>query len=299
VRAAVTTGALAAVRPLAPDDVELIELVDGVDLAEVEFLVPRAGDRSVLGVLPGLERLQVVQVMSAGTDWIEPQVPDHAILCNARGARDAPVSEWVVGALLGASTGQLAYARERAWNRRELRDLGRWTVLIVGMGSIGRVVAERLRPFGTEVVGVASRAREDLHGIDELPILLPSADAVVVLTPLTPATHHLIGAAELSAMHDGAVLVNAARGAVVDTAALLPELASGRLQAVLDVTEPEPLPSDHSLWQAPGVLCITPHIAGDSPAGNDAAAMLAGEQLARWARGEPLVNVVLDVPRTS
>ena len=298
-RAAVASSALEAVRARAPAGVEVLEIAEGVDLHGVEFLVPRAGDPSVIGVLPTLDRLEVLQVMSAGTDWVEPHVPEHVILCNARGARDAPVSEWIVGALLGASTGLLEYARERAWNRRELRDLGRWTVVIVGMGSIGRVVADRLRMFGTVVVGVASHARDGLRGVDELPALLPSADAVVVLTPLTPATRALIGARELAAMRDGAVLVNAARGAVVDTRALLAEVAGGRLRAVLDVTDPEPLPADHPIWEAPGVLCITPHIAGDSPGGHDAAAALAGEQLGRWARGEPLRNIVLDVPRRS
>ena len=290
--AAVASSALAAVRARAPSGVDVIEIADGVDLSDVEFLVPRAGDRSILKVLPTLNQLKVLQVMSAGTDWVEPHVPDHVILCNARGARDAPVCEWIVGALLGASTGLLAYARERAWNRRELRDLGRWTVVIVGMGSIGTMVAERLRPFGTTVIGVASHARDGVHAVAELTELLPQADAVVVLTPLTADTRGLVSRAELQAMRDGTVLVNAARGPVVDTEALLPEVAAGRLAAVLDVTDPEPLPADHPLWSAPGVLCITPHIAGDSPAGNEAAAVLAGEQLARWARGEPLENVV-------
>ena len=296
-RAAVHSMALAAVRSRAPSEVDVVEITDGIDLTDVGFLFPRAGDRSVIAVLPTLERLEVLQVGSAGTDWIEPHVPGHVILCNARGARDAPVSEWVLGALLGASSGLLGYARERAWNRRELDDLARWTVVIVGMGSIGAMVGERLRPFGTAVIGVASHARDGFHGPDELLDLLPQADAVVVLTPLTDATRGMIGHAELAAMRDGAVLVNAARGPVVDTDALTPEVQSGRLRAVLDVTDPVPLPADHALWQAPGLLCITPHIAGDSQGGHDAAAALAGEQLVRWAHGEPLRNVVLAVPR--
>ena len=115
------------------------------------------------------------------------------------------------------------------------------------------------------MIGVASRARDDLHGVDELPELLPDADAVVVLAPLTDATRGLIGTRELAPMRDGAVLINAARGPVVDTDALVAEVTTGRLRAVLDVTDPEPLPDDHPLWSAPGVLSITPHIAGDSP----------------------------------
>ena len=160
------------------------------------------------------------------------------------------------------------------------------------MGSIGHRVKELLAPFRSRVVGVVSHARDGLHGIDELGALLPDADAVVLLTPLTDATHGLIGAAQLAAMHDGAVLVNAARGHVVNRDALLAEVSSGRLRAVLDVTDPEPLPAGDPLWTAPGVRCITPHFAGGSPLANERAAELAGDQLARWCAGEPLLNVV-------
>lgn len=267
-------------------------LDDGLDLDSVDFLVPRAEDRDVVRTLPGLDGLAVVQLLSAGTDWIEESVPPQATLCSARGARDAPVAEWVLGALLGASTGLLECARERTWRSRELADLGGWTVLVLGMGSIGAMVQSRLRMLGSEVIGVGSHAHDDLHGVQELPALLPRADAVVVLTPLTDATRGLVGTAELAAMSDGALLVNAARGAVVDTDALLAEVSTGRLRAVLDVTDPEPLPEHHPLWNAPGVLSITPHIAGDSAAGHARAAALAGEQLARWCAGEDLHNVV-------
>jgi phosphoglycerate dehydrogenase-like enzyme len=291
-RAAVAKRALEAVRERAPREVDVVAIEDGVDLGGVDFLVPPSGDQGVLQALPGLQRLAVVQVLSAGTDWIERRLPAQATLCSARGARDAPVAEWVVGALLGATSGLLECARDRTWSRRELTDLGGWTVLLIGMGSIGRLVEFRLRALGTRVIGVASRARDDLHGVDELGGLLPDADAVVVLTPLTEATRGLIGAAELAAMADGALLVNVARGQIVDTEALLVELSAGRLRAVLDVTDPEPLPDDHPLWQAKGVLSITPHVAGDSPAGHARAAALAGEQIARWRAGEALHNVV-------
>jgi phosphoglycerate dehydrogenase-like enzyme len=292
VRAAIAPRALDAVRARAPREAEVVALEKGLDLSEVEFLVPPAGDRSILPVLPGLERLAVVQVLSAGTDWIEGSVPPQAALCSARGARDAPVSEWILGALLGASTGLLACARERRWRRGELDDLGAWTVIVLGMGSIGRMLGSRLGVLGTKVIGVGSHAHGGLHGVDELPQLLPRADAVVVLTPLTDSTRGLVDATVLAAMKDGAVLVNAARGPIVDTNALLAEVASGRLRAVLDVTDPEPLPDDHPLWSAPGVLAITPHIAGDSPVGHARAAALAGDQLARWWAGEELLNVV-------
>lgn len=282
-----------AVKIRAPDHVELLALDNDLDLTQIDFLVPTADEGvDVLEILPSLDRLAVVQLLSAGTDWIEDRVPPQATLCSARGARDGNVAEWILGALLGATTGLLECARLQTWTERRLTDLASWTVLVVGMGSIGRALQLRLEPLGTTVVGVASHARDDLHGIDELPQLLPGADAVVVLTPLNESTRGLIGAAELAVMSDGALLVNAGRGAVVDTDALVPEVQSGRLRAVLDVTDPEPLPDGHPLWTAPGVLAITPHIAGNSPLGNARAAELAGDQLARWVAGEPLHNVV-------
>jgi phosphoglycerate dehydrogenase-like enzyme len=264
----------------------VVELMRGanhgdVDLGGVRFLAPGPRNRTVSEQLPRLADLEVFQAASAGTDWIEPILPAGATLCNARGARDAPVAEWVLGALLAVSTRLLERAGARTWE------------LIVGMGSIGRTVEAYLKPIGSTVVGVASRARDGLHGVDELPQLLPQADAVVVLTPLADQTHGLIGAAELAAMRDGALLVNAARGPVVNTGALVRELSSGRLRAVLDVTDPEPLPEGHPLWSAVGLLSLTPHIAGASPAGHRAANQLAADQLGRWLRGEPLENIVV------
>jgi phosphoglycerate dehydrogenase-like enzyme len=284
--------ALEAVRARAPDDVAVVALDGGLDLETVDFLVPSSEVPDVLERLPTLTRVAVVQVLSAGTDWIESRVPPQATLCSARGARDGSVAEWVVGALLGATTQLLDCARLDTWTQRSLTDLGGWTVLVVGMGSIGRRVEHHLTGFGTEVIGVASRARDDLHGVDELDALLPRADAVVILAPLTDATRGLIDARRLAAMRDGALLVNAARGPVVDSDALVAEVTTGRLSAVLDVTDPEPLPDGHPLWSAPGILSITPHIAGDSPIANARAAALAGDQLARWVAGEKLRNVV-------
>jgi phosphoglycerate dehydrogenase-like enzyme len=284
--------ALSAVRARAPEDVEVVLIDDTVDLTTVDFIVPGSVYPEVFEQLPRLRRLSVIQVLSAGTDWIEPYVPPQATLCSARGARDAGVAEWIMGALLGVTSQVLESARMRTWTKRSLIDLESCTVLVVGMGSIGRRLQEHLVGFGTEVIGVASRARDDLHGVDELAALLPRADAVVVLAPLTDATRSLIGARQLAAMRDGALLINAARGAVVDTDALVAETTTGRLRAVLDVTDPEPLPDGHPLWSAPGVLSITPHVAGDSPASNARAAALAGDQLARWCAGEQLHNIV-------
>jgi phosphoglycerate dehydrogenase-like enzyme len=291
-RAAVIEPAFGAVRDRAPEGVEVVLIDDTTDLEGADFIVPGSVYPEMLKRLSGLRRVSVVQVLSAGTDWAEPYVPPQATLCSARGARDAGVAEWIIGALLGATSQLLDGARRRSWTKNSLVDIESWTVLIVGMGSIGRHVERHLAGFGTEVIGVASRARDGLRGVGELPDLLPRADAVVLLAPLTDATRGLIGARELAAMHDGALLINAARGAVVDTDALVAEVSPGRLRAVLDVTDPEPLPDGHPLWTAPGVLSITPHLAGDSPASNARAAALAGDQLARWCAGEELHNIV-------
>lgn len=286
--AAVTARAFDAANELAPAGVEVLRLPEGRDAAE--FVLPEWGDRETVAALAQLEQLRVVQVLSAGTDWIESRVPAWATLCNARGARDAPVAEWVVGALLGDAYGQFTAARTRRWSDALPRELQGTHVLIVGHGSIGRAVERRLEPFGVTVTGVARHAREGVHEIGELPGLVGGADAVVVLTPLTPETEGLFDAALLARMRDGALLVNAARGRVVVTDALLAELRSGRLRAVLDVVDPEPLPDDHPLWEA--ALALTPHNAGDTTAADDRAVRLGVEQLGRFARGEPLQNVV-------
>ena len=284
--AAVTAVALDGIRAAAPSGVEVRPLADGPEAAT--FVVPAGGDD--LEAVAASRTVEVVQTLSAGTDWIEPHLPPQATLCAARGARDIPVAEWVVGALLGALYGQFRAAHLRSWDDGAPRELHALRVLIVGFGSIGRAVQARLEPFGAQVTGVASRARDGVHGAGELPELLTEADAVVVLLPLSDATRGMIGAAELAAMRDGALLVNAGRGPVVDADALVAELARGRLEAVLDVTDPEPLPAEHPLWEH--ALAITPHNAGDSEPAEARAVALAAEQLGRFARGEPLEHVV-------
>jgi phosphoglycerate dehydrogenase-like enzyme len=286
--AAVTARAFDAAAELAPRGVDLRRLPDGRD--EAAFLLPEWKDRDTIDALPELRRVRVVQVLSAGTDWIERLVPAWATLCNARGTRDAAVAEWVVGALLGDAYGQFTAARERRWSDAVPRELQGATVLIVGFGSIGRAVERRLEPFAVKVIGVARRVRDGVHAVEDLPALVGRADAVVVLAPLTSETRGLVDAALLARMRDGALLVNAGRGGVVDTGALVAELASGRLRAVLDVVDPEPLPDGHPLWET--ALAITPHNAGDTAAADERALRFGAEQLARYARGEPLQNVV-------
>lgn len=286
--AAVTARAFDVVAELAPDDVEVRRLPEGRDAAA--FLLPDWTDRDTVDALPRLERLRVVQALSAGTDWIEARVPAWTTLCSARGARDASVAEWVVGALLGDAYGQLTAARVRRWSAPAPRELQGATVLILGYGSIGRAVKRRLEPFGVTVIGVARRARDGVHATSELHALVGQADAVVVLAPLTSDTTGLVEAALLGGMRDGALLINAGRGGVVDTGALVAELQAGRLRAVLDVVDPEPLPDNHALWEL--ATAITPHNAGDTPPAEERAVRFGAEQLVRFARGEALRNVV-------
>jgi phosphoglycerate dehydrogenase-like enzyme len=270
------------------------------DPADVVFWVPPFTTARATDLLPGLAALEVVQLLSAGADAWVGRLPEGTRLCDARGVHDAPVAEWVVGAAVGMLRGFPAYARaqERAeWSTAGLvpaRELTGARVLIVGAGSIGAAVERHLAPFGVTVTRVARTARpdDDVHGAADLPALLPDADVVVLLVPLTEQTRGLVDAAFLSAMADGALLVNAARGPVVDTAALVTELATGRISAALDVTDPEPLPAGHPLWRLPNVL-ITPHIGGAVRGLLPRAYDLAGRQLRRFAAGEPLVNQVV------
>jgi phosphoglycerate dehydrogenase-like enzyme len=270
-----------------PDEIELLK---AGDFARAEVLVDPRDD--LLGHLDEIGELHTVLVTSAGVDWIEPHLPAGVTLANARGARDAAVSEWIVAAVLAMEKRLFDQRELRRWEDRfALPDVEGRTALLLGAGSIGEAVAARLEPFGVEIVRVGRRARDGVHGADELEALLPRAQILIVLAPLTDATRHLVDAQALALLPDGALVVNAGRGAVVDTGALVAELEAGRLRAALDVVEPEPLPAGHPLWSAPGAF-VSPHVAGDS-AGADAAALrLAGEQLRRLAWGAPLMNVV-------
>jgi phosphoglycerate dehydrogenase-like enzyme len=267
------------------------ELPDGV--LEAEFLVPLSGDHRLGELLPRMNELRVIQTLSAGVDWV-PQTPPGVTLCDASGARDTAVAEWVLASILASAKhlGELRDSqRERRWEWRQCGELAGATVLLLGYGSIGRAVEKRLAPFDVEVIRVARHAREGVHPERDLRGLLPRADVVVVMLPLTRETTGLLDARMLDALRPGALLVNAARGPILDTQALLELLRAGRVQAALDVTDPEPLPADHPLWNAPGVL-ITPHLAGDTVAADRRAFALIGEQVRRYVRGEPLVNVV-------
>jgi len=279
-------------------DVRLVpsETAPFPDLADVDLVVPLTRARApVLELLAGPPgRMRVIQTLSAGVDWLVGHVPAHVTVCNARGIYDAPLAEWVVGAILAMQRG-LVQARDaqarREWDEIEPPELSGRRVVILGLGSIGTAISARLRPFGVEVVGVGRTARDGVRGLADLDDVLPGAEILVDILPLTTATRGLLDARRLALLPDGALVVNAGRGRTIETAALVEELRAGRIRAALDVTDPEPLPPDHPLWALPNVL-ITPHMAGDSPEATIRTYELAGDQVRRFAAGEPLINEV-------
>jgi phosphoglycerate dehydrogenase-like enzyme len=261
---------------------------------DAEFLVPPYGSRRVLEALPKLGKLRVIQVNSSGVEWLLPHVPAGITVCNAKGTRDVVVSEWVIAAILAMTKDLAHWHRQQeagTWKPTLLKELAGSRVLIVGYGSIGRAVEDRLTPFGVSVERIARRARPGVHGVDQLAERLPLADVVILLLPSTLATDGIFDRATLERMKPGALLVNAGRGTAIDTEALVDAVSEGRIRAALDVTDPEPLPADHPLWRLPGVF-LTPHLAGDSEASERRTYELIGEQVRRYVRGEPLANVV-------
>jgi phosphoglycerate dehydrogenase-like enzyme len=269
------------------------------DAGQVEFVVPGwgIGRERLAEVIAANPKLRVIQTPSAGVDHLVDLVPDTVRICDARGVFDVPTAEWVLAGVLGHRRDLPRYARQQAgreWLPAEAaRELAGSRVLIVGHGSIGAAVEARLAPFGVSVTRVARTARDGVAAMAELPRLLPEADIVVLLVPLTDLTRGLVDKEFLAALPDGALLVNAARGAVVDTDALLAELSTGRLGAVLDVTDPEPLPADDPLWSAPGLL-LTPHVAGPTTQLRERVLELVLAQVVRYRDGNPLENVVTD-----
>jgi phosphoglycerate dehydrogenase-like enzyme len=264
------------------------------EATQAQVLVPRGGGDVSADVLDALPHLQLVQLTSAGAERFVGVLPERVTLCNARGAHTPATAEWAVTALLAAQRGIPHFTREQdagRWSPRTEHSVVGARVLVVGAGDIGRAIGRMLAGFDVELTFVARTAREGVRSTDELPTLLPHADVVVLIVPVTPQTTGMVDASFLAAMKDDALLVNAARGVIVDTDALLAELTSGRLRAALDVTDPEPLPEGHPLWSAPNLL-LTPHVAGAVPDSNARAAAAVTEQLQRVLAGQPLANVV-------
>lgn len=273
-----------------------------------------------MAMFPRLTGVKVMQSLMAGVDWILPWLPKDIVLCDGQGLHDIPVAEWVVAAILAslkrfpsyrdcqraqfwdgqvspegysATTAENDAANDRRGYRVLADELNQKKVLIVGYGSIGAEVERRLRIFDVEVLRVARTAKPGVAAAADMDSLLPSVDVVVLLVPLTTETRNLMNGRRLARMKSGALLVNAARGPVVDTDALLAALHQGKIHAVLDVTDPEPLPQGHPLWSAPNCF-ITPHIGGSVAEFSARAYQFAGEQIQRYIAGEALRNRVDD-----
>jgi phosphoglycerate dehydrogenase-like enzyme len=266
------------------------------DLSDVVFFTVPYDRPFSLDPMTRIKNVQVVQALTAGYDNLVPLLPPTATLCNARGLHDAGTAEHALGLIL-ASQRELprwVRAQDKAdWQHGHTRSLAGSRVLIVGYGSIGAALDARLVACEAETIRVARRPRREarVHGVADLNSLLPTADVVVLVTPLSSGTRGLLNARRLALLPDGALVVNVGRGPVLDTDAILAETASGRLRAALDVTDPEPLPADHPLWRSPNVL-ITPHIAGGAADFYPKAAAFIAAQVRRFANGEPLHNIV-------
>jgi len=253
----------------------------------------------------------------AGTEWIPGAMGPHVTICNARGAHNISTAEWTVASILAMLKHFPFYfdvQRSGQWKRRfetseryaaitgdarpiyppvMVEELTGKTVLLVGYGAIGKEIERILAPFDVDILRVARSARTNplVHAVGDLDSLLPRADIVVLILPSTAESNRLIGARQLALMPQGALLVNAARGPVVDTDALVEALNKGLIRAALDVTDPEPLPEGHPLWSCPNLL-ITPHVAGSSPQFTPRALRTAADELHRYIDGKPLRNVV-------
>lgn len=276
----------------------------------VVYVVPYMKRQDVkVRPLKEMRNLQLVQTLTAGVDDVMAQLSDLAPgvrLCNARGVHEASTAELALTLTLASLRGIPGFVRaqqQEHWQGDFHPALADKNVLIVGYGSIGAAIEDRLVPF--EVARVARVARSarttergPVHPLTDLPALLPEADVVILSTPLNDSTRGLVNAGFLARMKDGALLVNVARGGVVDTEALLAELETGRITAALDVVDPEPLPKGHPLWQAPGVL-ISPHVGGPSSAFLPRAKRLLVDQLGRFVNQEPLRNVILTTGPTT
>jgi phosphoglycerate dehydrogenase-like enzyme len=302
-----------------PREAEIVRIPRSpTGVVEVDFWILPFQRRDAVETFSHLRGVKVVQSMMAGVDWITPWLPKDVVLCDGQGIHDVSASEWVLTAILSSlkrfpvyrdlqlqqvwkgqaavSDGFLNEGGAQVGQYRVLgEDLAGKTVLIVGYGSIGAAIEARLNPFGVEILRVARSAKSEpeVSSVSELHRLIPEADVIVIIVPLTEETRGMFGTAELGLMKRGALLVNAARGPVVVTDALVEALEAHRIRAALDVTDPEPLPEGHPLWLAPNCL-ITPHVGGSTPEFIHRAFRFGAAQVRRFIAGEPLENVVTD-----
>jgi phosphoglycerate dehydrogenase-like enzyme len=301
-----------------PSEIELIPLANDLDHdVEIDVWIPDPYPTRALRVRPHLRGVRLVLSMMAGTEWIPAAVGPHVTICNAHGAHNISTAEWTISAILAMLKHFplfLDIQRSGNWRRRKeataefealsgdkrplhppvmLEELTGKSVLIVGYGTIGKEIERMLAPFRVDLTRVARSARTEplVHPVGELDALLPTADVIVLILPLTDDSRGLISASQFNRMRQGGLLINAARGPVVQTDALVDALNSGKIRAAIDVTDPEPLPEGHPLWSCPNLL-ITPHIGGSSPEFGPRSLRVAADELRRYINGEPLHNAV-------
>ena len=301
-----------------PQGIELIPLPDQLDHdIDIDVWIPDPYPARAIRIVPRLRGVRLVLSLMAGTEWIPGAVGPHVTICNAHGAHNISTAEWTVSAILAMLKHfpfYLDVQRSGQWKRRfeasanyaaitgdarplyppvMLEELTGKTVLMVGYGGIGKQIERMLAPFNVELLRVARSVRANplVHAVSELDSLLPRAQVVVLILPLTADSHGLIGSRQIALMPQGALLVNAARGPIVDTNALVEALNQGRIRAALDVTDPEPLPEEHPLWRCPNLL-LTPHVAGSSPQFAPRSLRTAAGELRRYIDGQPLENAV-------
>jgi phosphoglycerate dehydrogenase-like enzyme len=269
---------------------------DTSDLSEVTFYVPTyMGGRPALELTKKMPNLKILQVPNAGYDDALEFLRPGITLCNGRGIHDDSTAELAVGLTIASLRGFATFVRDQdkgEWVNKNYDSINDRKIGIVGFGSIGSTIARMLSGFSVEIVAFTQSGRDNTIAITDLDKHLPSLDVVILILPLTKESKHLFDARRLALMKDGALLVNVARGPIVDTDALIKELNSGRITAGLDVTDPEPLPKGHPLWSAKGVL-ISPHVGGNSSAFEKRARRLIESQLNLLAQGKPLNNIIV------
>ena len=297
----VPTDKLAADLGPLPDDVDLV--VWPMDAAppreRFDIVVPPYMQMAkVLSRLEGVP-VRLVQSQSIGYEGVEALLPEGLAFANAATVHETSTAELAVGLAIAAQRRIDAFAVDTAagrWNAFYTQSLADRRVLLLGYGGVGKAVAARLAGFEVELTVVASSAREEdgvrVHGVEELPALLGHAEIVILTLPGGDATRRIVDDAFLTALPDGALLVNVGRGTLVDTDALVDHVSRGRVRAALDVTEPEPLPEGHPLWSLPGVL-VTPHVGGDTSAMAPRIARLVRAQIDRMRAGDEPLNVVI------
>jgi phosphoglycerate dehydrogenase-like enzyme len=279
-------------------EVAVWDLASPAPWPAIDIVVPPyMGSLVALSALDGVD-VRLVQSQSIGYDGVLERLPAGVAFANAAGVHEGPAAEIGMALLLAAQRDLPRFVRQQdaeTWRGGFTRGLFGLRVVILGAGGLGSAMFDRLLPFGARPVRVGRSRRADERGevaaLSELPGLLSTAEAVVICLPLDDGTRGLVDAEFLAAMPDGAILVNIGRGPIVDTDALLAELAVGRLRAALDVTDPEPLPPAHPLWSAPGIL-ISPHVGGQVTTMPDAVEALVRRQIAALASGADPVNLI-------